>query len=192
MIRLIASLGNPGIEYHNTKHNIGWDVLEYLSFAGDLRWTDKYKGLYANYEGFEEKLHLIKPMTFMNLSGESIRPLSQFFKIPPEEILVIHDELDLPFGSIAFKNGGGLAGHNGLKSIAAQLGTQNFKRLRLGIGRPDRGSVSSWVLSGYPPQQKMLIDDYLQGAAKAIEVCLKQGFEKAASQYSKKKIVTSE
>lgn len=187
--RLIIGLGNPGSKYHNTRHNIGWDVFEELSFANDLRWNDKFKGLYAIYQNGDEKIYFLKPQTYMNLSGESAQLLMNFFKIPVENILVVHDELDLPFGTIAFKKGGGLAGHNGLKSIAAVLGTQEFRRVRVGIGRPIHGDVSNWVLSGYTGEDKDFFRPYLKGTAEALEQYIKLGFDKAATTYSKKKIV---
>ncbi len=117
MDRLVIGLGNPGVKYHHSRHNIGWDVFEELSFSNQLKWNEKFKGLYTVYNNGAEKIYFLKPQTFMNLSGESVQPLMAFFKIPIENILVIHDELDLPFGTIAFKKGGGLAGHNGLTSI---------------------------------------------------------------------------
>lgn len=189
MDRLIVGLGNPGSKYQYTRHNIGWDVFEELSFAGQLKWTDKFKGQYAVYQNGDEKIYFLKPQTFMNLSGESVQPLMNFFKIPVENILVVHDELDLPYGTIAFKKGGGLAGHNGLKSITALLGTQEFRRVRVGIGRPVHGDVSNWVLSGYIGEDKDFFRPFLKGAAQALEEYIKLGFDKAATSYSKKKIV---
>ncbi len=189
MDRLIVGLGNPGAKYHNSRHNIGWDVFEELNFFKDLKWNDKFKGQFAVHQNGTDKIYLLKPQTFMNLSGESVQPLMNFYKIDFENILVVHDELDLPFGTIAFKKGGGLAGHNGLKSIAAHLATQEFKRVRMGIGRPVHGDVSNWVLSGYTGEDKDFFKPYLQGAALALEDYIKLGFEKAATQYSKKKIV---
>lgn len=189
MDRLIVGLGNPGSKYHYTRHNIGWDVFEELSFANDLKWTDKFKGQYAVLNHNGDKIYFLKPQTFMNLSGESVQPLMSFFKITFENILVIHDELDLPFGTIAFKKGGGLAGHNGLKSIAAHLGTQEFKRVRVGIGRPVHGDVANWVLSTYTGEDKDFFRGYLKETAKALEDYIKVGFDKAATQYSKKKVI---
>ena len=189
MDRLIIGLGNPGMKYHNTRHNIGWDTFEELSFAGELKWIEKFKGQYAVYNYGNDKIYFLKPQTFMNLSGESVQPLMSFFKIPVENILVVHDELDLPFGTIAFKKGGGLAGHNGLKSITACLGTQEFKRVRVGIGRPVHGDVSNWVLSGYTGEDKDFFREYLKGAAASLEEYIKLGFDKAATIYSKKKII---
>ena len=115
--------------------------------------------------------------------------MMNFFKISLENILVIHDELDLAFGAVAFKNGGGLAGHNGLKSIAGILGSQDFKRLRMGIGRPVHGDVSNWVLSGYTGEDRDFLKNYLKASAEAIEHYIKFGFEKTATLYSKRKKV---
>lgn len=189
MDRLIVGLGNPGIKYHCTRHNIGWDVFEELSFFDQLKWTEKFKGHYATFQNGSEKIYFLKPQTFMNLSGESVQPLMSFFKITIENILVVHDELDLPFGTLAFKKGGGLAGHNGLKSITQHLGSQEFRRVRLGIGRPVHGDVSNWVLSGYTGEDKDFFRPFLKGAAQSLEDYIKNGFDKAATTYSKKKIV---
>ena len=189
MDRLIVGLGNPGSKYHHTRHNIGWDVFEELSFARDLKWSEKFKGQYAVLNNGADKIYFLKPQTFMNLSGESVQPMMAFFKIDIENLLVVHDEIDLPFGTIAFKKGGGLAGHNGLKSITEKQGSQEFKRLRVGIGRPVHGDVSNWVLSGYTGEDKDFFVPYLKGAAIAVEEYIKLGFDKIATSYNKKKIV---
>jgi PTH1 family peptidyl-tRNA hydrolase len=187
MDRLIIGLGNPGVKYHHTRHNIGWDVFEEIPPLRDLRWIEKFKGLYTVYNYDGDKIYFLKPQTFMNLSGESVQPLVNFFKITLDNILVIHDEIDLPFGCIAFKNGGGLAGHNGLKSIAATLGSQDFKRLRMGIGRPEHGDVSNWVLSGYTGEDKDFLKHYLKATAASVEQYLKLGFDKASNRYNTSK-----
>lgn len=189
MDRLIIGLGNPGIKYQYSRHNIGWDVFEELSFLHELKWSEKFKGLYSVYSLNGDKIYFLRPQTFMNLSGESVLPMMNFFKITVDNILVVHDELDLPFGTIAFKKGGGLAGHNGLKSITSCLGTQEFKRVRMGIGRPVHGDVSNWVLSGYTGEDKDFFRPFLKGAAQVLEEYIKLGFDKAATTYSKKKIV---
>jgi len=186
---LIVGLGNFGAKYHHTRHNIGWDVFEELSFKNDLTWNQKFKGEFALYTRNSHKYYFLKPQTYMNLSGESVLPLMQFYKIAVDQIIVLHDELDLPFGTIAFKKGGGLAGHNGLKSIAQVLGTQEFKRLRIGIGRPVHGDVSSWVLSGYQGEDKDFFPEYLKQCSKALEFCIDQGFDKASNIYSRKKLI---
>ncbi len=189
MDRLIIGLGNPGTKYHHTRHNIGWDTFEELTFSNELRWTEKFKGQYSVHSYGVDKIYFLKPQTYMNLSGESVQQLMNFFKIGIDNILVVHDELDLPFGTIAFKKGGGLAGHNGLKSITEKLGSQEYKRLRIGIGRPVHGDVSNWVLSGYEGVDKDFFRHYLKAAAEALEEYIKLGFDKAATTYSKKKVI---
>lgn len=152
----------------------------------DLNWKSKFKGLYAQADFHGDKFYFLKPETYMNLSGESVRPLIDFFKITPKEVLVLHDELDLPLGTITFKKGGGLAGHNGLKSLAEHLGTNDFYRLRMGIGRPPHGDVSNWVLSGFHGDENIIVDRVLEGTVEALMTLFKSGYERAANQYSRK------
>ena len=186
MIKLIVGLGNPGPEYELNRHNIGWLVLDSIDKISSNNWKSKFKGVYTDTTIDGEKVYFLKPQTFMNLSGESVGPLCNFFKVKPTEILVLHDELDLEFGKIQFKSGGGLAGHNGLKSMAQVLGNQDFHRLRIGIGRPPRGSVSSWVLSNFPADQDTELGIVLKNTAKAIEDLFSMGLKKASNQYNKK------
>lgn len=186
MIRLIVGLGNPGPEYELNRHNIGWLVLDSIDKISSNNWKSKFKGVYTDTSIDGEKVYFLKPQTFMNLSGESVGALCNFFKVKPTEILVLHDELDLDFGKIQFKSGGGLAGHNGLKSMAQVLGSQDFHRLRIGIGRPPRGSVSSWVLSNFPADQDTELGIVLKNTAKAIEDLFSMGLKKASNQYNKK------
>jgi PTH1 family peptidyl-tRNA hydrolase len=187
--RLIVGLGNPGKKYENSKHNIGFLVLGVVENPLNLYWKEKFKGLFATFTKGEDNTYFLKPQTFMNLSGESVQPLAHFFKVETKDILVIHDELDLPFGTLAFKKGGGLAGHNGLKSIAAILGTQDFMRLRMGIGRPEFGETADYVLSPFKNDDNMFLKDYLSGAAAAVKKYMDHGFEAAATEFSRKKIV---
>lgn len=189
MDSLVVGLGNPGREYEDTKHNIGWLALDKLSFARELSWREKFKGLYTQRSTTGgDKAVFLKPQTYMNLSGESARPCADFFKIPATQMLVVQDELDLPFGTLAFKKGGGLAGHNGLKSLAKHFGTQDFVRLRLGIGRPPYGDVSSWVLSGFQVDDRARLDEFLALAAEAIELYVDKGFDAAARKFSRASI----
>lgn len=185
MIKLVVGLGNPGVEYELTRHNIGWLVLDSFKEIENQNWKSKFKGIYTDATINGEKVYFLKPETYMNLSGESVGPLCQFFKIKPEEILVLHDELDLPFGQIQFKKGGGLAGHNGLKSMAQVLSTQDFYRMRIGIGRPVHGSVSSWVLSRIPDDLDIDLGIVLDKSCEAMLAFLKQGM-KAANKYNRK------
>ncbi|MCT4642401.1 MAG: aminoacyl-tRNA hydrolase [Bacteriovoracaceae bacterium] len=186
MIKLVVGLGNPGREYELNRHNIGWLVLDNMSKINSNIWKNKFKGEYTDCSFDGEKVYFLKPQTFMNLSGQSVWPLCQFFKIKPSEVLVLHDELDIPFGQIQFKKGGGLAGHNGLKSIAKDLGTQDFYRMRIGIGRPPRGSVSSWVLADFPKDKDIELGIVLENSAKAIIDLFSIGFKKASNQYNRK------
>lgn len=185
MKQLVVALGNPGNEYVNTRHNVAWLVLERLKNASSLVWREKFKGHFAT----DGDAIFLRPQTYMNLSGESVVPAAQFYKVTPKDILVVHDELDLPYGTVAFKRGGGSAGHNGLKSISALLGTPDYARLRVGIGRPKVGSVSSWVLSPFSNDEQIQLLDYLDATARAIELYLSQGYDKAASRYSRKALI---
>ena len=182
-IQLVVFLGNPGKEYEKTRHNVAWLAAEHLSFYASLAWQNKFKGLYAILPG-ESRLVLLMPQTFMNLSGECVRSCAGFFKIPPHEILVVHDELELPFGAAGFRCGGGLGGHKGLRSLSNNLGTKDFWRLRLGIGRPARSDVSSHVLGRFSPEEEALLGDFLGKAANVLVECV-QDPEKAASDYGK-------
>ena len=186
MSLLIVGLGNPGNEYSETKHNIGFMVLDSLLQSFGSNWKDKFKGEYTSFsEGY-----LLKPMTFMNLSGESVQKASQFFKVAPAMTLVIHDELDLPFGTIALKNGGGLAGHNGLKSIAQHYGTNDFLRLRIGIGRPVHGDVSNYVLSRFGNDDQINLEKIIKGSADAVKEVINNGYTKAAIKYKKASLIS--
>ena len=126
MSYLIVGLGNPGSKYRDTRHNIGFMSADSFADQENIPWKEKFKAEYGTFSYKGEKGYIVKPMTFMNLSGESVQKAAQFFKVEKENILVLHDELDLPFGTVELKKGGGLAGHNGLKSIAELLGTRDF------------------------------------------------------------------
>lgn len=186
MIKLIVALGNPGAEYELTRHNIAWTLVDTHRDIQTSNWKNKFKGFYTDFNSAAGKVYVLKPQTYMNLSGESVKPLCQFFKIEPSEILVIQDELDLPFGQIHFKQGGGMAGHNGLKSITQHLGTQDYYRLRIGIGRPPKGSVSSWVLSKIPSALDTDLSIVMSKTNEAMDYFLKEGFKKASNQFNKK------
>jgi PTH1 family peptidyl-tRNA hydrolase len=157
MIRMLVGLGNPGTEYEGTRHNAGfWWVDEAARVLGARLMHDRaYHGLVARVNRPDGPVWLIEPQTYMNLSGKSVAPLARFFKIEPSEILVVHDELDLPPGQMKIKQGGGAAGHNGLKDIHAQLGTADFWRLRIGIGHPRDSAMPAQAVVDYvlkPPR----------------------------------------
>jgi len=164
-IRLIAGLGNPGREHERDRHNAGFWLVERYALGAGLRWTkeSRFKGVTAKAAG---DALLVMPQTYMNRSGQSVVALARFFKIAPGETLVVHDELDFPPGTARLKQGGGVAGHNGLKDIAEQFGAPDFWRLRIGIGHPgDRSMVSDWVLSSPSPDDRREIET-------AIDQCL--------------------
>jgi peptidyl-tRNA hydrolase, PTH1 family len=169
MIRLIVGLGNPGPEYELTRHNAGfwWVDAAAQTMRVQLDADRRFHGLVARVNRPSGPVWLLRPMTYMNLSGKAVGALARFFKIAPDEILVVHDELDLLPGQVKIKQGGGGAGHNGLKDIQAQLGTPDFWRLRIGIGHPGvRAEVTNWVLRKPAPEQR---DAMLACIARTIE-----------------------
>lgn len=160
MIRLIVGLGNPGREYEDTRHNVGFWWVDALAQAQKISFKSeaKFHGLTGRGMAHEHEVLLLKPHTFMNHSGRSVGMFAQFYKIEPTEILVVHDELDLPPGIVRLKMGGGHGGHNGLKDIISHLGTKDFWRLRLGIGHPgERTEVSNYVLNAPRPEERELM-----------------------------------
>lgn len=169
MIRLIVGLGNPGSEYEDTRHNAGfwWVDAAARKLGVSLSRDRTYQGLVARINTDGGPLWLLEPQTFMNLSGKSVAALARFFKIAPAEILVVHDELDLPPGQVKLKQGGGAAGHNGLKDILAQLGSPDFWRLRIGVGHPGvKSEVVDWVLRKPRPEDREAI---VQGIGRSLE-----------------------
>lgn len=179
--RLVVGLGNPGAQYAGNRHNIGFMLIDQLAQdAGFQASRSKFKGLYGTGSVDGVDVALLKPQTFMNLSGESVSPARGFFSVEFEDILVIHDELDLPFGTVRLKSGGGHAGHNGLKSIIAQLGTRDFARLRMGIGRPEKGAVTRFVLGDFAAgEEQAQLGAFLDDGAKAVRAWLTEGMRKA-------------
>jgi PTH1 family peptidyl-tRNA hydrolase len=151
---LVVGLGNPGARYRDTRHNLGRRAVELIADELGGSWRSRWNGRVSELRDADERLALLVPETFMNESGRSVAPALRFYKLPPERLVVVHDELDLELGDVRAKQGGGLAGHNGLRSLADALGTQDFLRVRIGIGRPERGDrrpVADWVLQPFPP-----------------------------------------
>lgn len=172
MIKLFVGLGNPGPEYEDTRHNAGFSWIERLArqLGVTLHHERAYHGLVARANVGGQPVWLLKPQTFMNLSGKSVAALARFYKMAPEEILVAHDELDLPVGQAKLKKGGGHAGHNGLRDIHAQLGSSDYWRLRVGIGHPgSKPEVVGWVLRKPPLDEAIQIDQALDRAAEAFQ-----------------------
>src|SRR5919197_4297487 len=175
---LVTGLGNPGREYERTRHNAGWLVLDELARRHDGSWRSKFAGSLTEVRLGDLRLGLLKPETYMNESGPSVGAAARFFKVEPGSLLVVHDDVDLEPGRLQARRGGGLAGHNGLRSLAQHLGTQDFLRLRIGVGRPGRGdprSVSDWVLSPFDPDQD--VDGLVTRAADAVETIAGEGLE---------------
>jgi len=186
MIKLVVGLGNPGTQYEFTRHNIAWLVLDQVSEINSKIWKSKFKGEFTDLEIKDEKRYFLKPHTYMNLSGEAVGELCRFYKIEPHEVLVIQDEVDLDFGVMTFKDGGGLAGHNGLKSIKQHLGTDRFKRMRVGVGKPNRGELASWVLSAFKNDEIKDLEKILIGCVQALDDVLKSDFKRIQTKYNKK------
>jgi PTH1 family peptidyl-tRNA hydrolase len=181
-IRLIVGLGNPGREYEATRHNVGFWWVDALAQEHKLNFKNevKFHGLTARGEVHGQEVFLLKPQTFMNLSGRAVGAMAQFYKIPPAQILVVHDELDLPPGVAKLKTGGGHGGHNGLKDIIAQLGTKDFWRLRIGIGHPgDRAQVSSFVLNHPRQEEREPIAIALENAQRVAPLMIAGNMEAA-------------
>jgi PTH1 family peptidyl-tRNA hydrolase len=182
---LIAGLGNPGRQYERTRHNLGWLVVDEVVRRQGGSWRAKFSGMLSETRLGELRLALLKPETYMNESGRSVGAAMRFFKVEPESLLVVHDDVDLETGRLQARRGGGLAGHNGLRSLAQQLGTQDFLRLRIGVGRPGRGdprSVSDWVLSGFEPEDD--VDALVSRAADAVEMIVAEGLDAAQARFN--------
>ena len=182
---LIAGLGNPGREYERTRHNAGWMVLDEVARRHGDSWRSKFSGSLSEVRLGELRLALVKPETYMNESGRSVAAAARFFKVEPDSLLVVHDDVDLEAGRLQARRGGGLAGHNGLRSLARDLGTQDFLRLRIGVGRPGRGdprSVSDWVLSPFAPEED--VDALVSRAADAVETIATEGVEEAQQRFN--------
>jgi peptidyl-tRNA hydrolase, PTH1 family len=175
---LVVGLGNPGREYANTRHNVGWMVVDELARRTGAGFKGKFSGQLAETRFGDARIALLKPETYMNLSGSSVQAAARFFKVDPEHVLIVHDEGDFDLGRLQARQGGGLAGHNGLRSIAQSLGTQEFLRLRIGVGRPERGDprpLADYVLSNFEPHDDA--ERIVSRAADAVESIVHDGLE---------------
>src|ERR671925_1408345 len=181
----VVGLGNPGREYERTRHNAGWLVLDELARRLDASWRGKFSGRLTEARLDGARIALLKPETFMNDSGRSVAAAARFFKVPPESLLVVHDDVDLQPGRLQARAGGGLAGHNGLRSLAQALATNDFLRLRIGVGRPERGDprpVADYVLS--PFDDHVDVDELVARAADAVEVLAAEGLPAAQQKFN--------
>lgn len=183
--QLIVGLGNPGVKYDGTRHNIGFVVIDELarSWQISLAETKKFQGFFGEGMVSGKKIRLLKPLTYMNNSGQAIRAVLDWYKLAPESILVVYDDMDLPVGRLRLRTNGSAGGQNGMKSAIAHLGTQKFPRLRIGIGSKDQDAISH-VLGSFSPSEKTLIQEVNQYAVGAIEVSLRDGVEKAMNLFN--------
>lgn len=185
-MKLIVGLGNPGKQYDQTRHNIGFEVIDALSdqFSIPLN-QSKFKGMYGIGLHNGEKVLLLKPLTYMNLSGESIRAVMDYYQIELEDLLVIYDDLDLPVGKIRLRQKGSPGGHNGIKSTVAHLGTQEFNRIRIGIDRPTPGmSVPDYVLGRFRAEERTFTQDAVKRSAEACATWLQKPFLQVMNEYN--------
>jgi PTH1 family peptidyl-tRNA hydrolase len=177
---LVVGLGNPGREYAGNRHNVGWMVVDELAKRHGGSWRSKFNGQLAEIRLDDHKVALLKPETYMNESGRAVSAAARFFKVDPDAVLVVHDEGDLDRGRLQLRLGGGLGGHNGLRSIASHLKTQDFLRLRVGVGRPERGDprpLADYVLSDFEPHDDA--ESLVWNAAQAVEKLDAEGIERA-------------
>lgn len=185
-MKLIAGLGNPGDKYSNTRHNIGFMVVDALGLRHGIRVNNnKKKSLTGSGVITGEKVIMAKPQTFMNLTGEALGPLFSFLDIEIEDVIVVHDDLDLEFGRIKIKTGGGHGGHNGIRSIISHFGAKNFVRVRVGIGKPPVGwDVAKYVLNSFSAEEKKDLDALIDRASDAVEMIISAGHLKAMNAFN--------
>jgi len=185
---LVVGLGNPGTRYSHTPHNVGFRVLDRLvPSAGS--WNQRFDGELLVTCVDEQPLALLKPLTFMNASGKSVSKAMSFFEIPVASTLVVHDELDLPLGAIKLKRGGREAGHHGLESVSAELGSRDYLRLRVGVGKPASGNISDFLLQPLDAAAEQQLDAALTRARDAVELVVRQGIERAMNQVNRQAAV---
>jgi PTH1 family peptidyl-tRNA hydrolase len=193
--QMIVGLGNPGTKYDQTRHNVGFMLVDLLSSAWRIPLSEnrKFQGICGEgHSPTGERIRLLKPTTFMNLSGQAIRAMTDWYKLSPESVLVVYDEMDLPLGKIRLRHAGSAGGHNGMKSTIAHLGTQTFPRLRIGIGHPrdkspDKDAIAH-VLGAFSKAETPILHQTLKLAQEAIEFSLKQGIEKSMSLYNNRSV----
>ena len=188
-MKLVVGLGNPGKQYETTKHNIGFMVVDAIAdMVTHTPWREEKKAEICSFTLEGEKILLVKPQTFMNVSGESVGPLMRYYKIAPEDVYCIYDDMDLTVGKLRIRPTGSSGGHNGIKSLIAHVGTEHFPRFRVGIGRPlPQWSVVDHVLAPFPDDVKDKVDKGIKGAAKAVLGTLEVGLDKGMNLYNPKR-----
>ena len=195
--QLIVGLGNPEPKYDRTRHNIGFAAIDAIARAWQINLTEnrKYFGEFGEGQKHLTKIRLLKPLTYMNRSGQSIRAVTDWFKLPPTSVLIIYDDMDLPLGKLRLRLSGSAGGHNGMKSAISHLGNQNFPRLRIGIGKPqnavagEEANTISYVLGQFNAQESVMVTEILSLVVDCVELSLKQGVEQAMNRYNNRSIV---
>jgi PTH1 family peptidyl-tRNA hydrolase len=195
--QLIVGLGNPEPKYDRTRHNIGFAAVDAISRAWQINLSEnrKYQGEFGEGQQQLTKIRLLKPLTYMNRSGQSIRAVTDWFKLPPTSVLIIYDDMDLPLGKLRLRLSGSAGGHNGMKSAISHLGNQNFPRLRIGIGKPqnavagDEANTISYVLGQFNAQESVMVTEILSLVVDCVELSLKQGVEQAMNRYNNRSIL---
>lgn len=183
-MKVIVGLGNPGKKYSDTRHNIGFKVLEEVVRRHEVQKEEsRFDAIIAHINLNGQKVLLVKPLTYMNLSGKAVQPLLHWYKVNPSDFIVAYDDMDLPVGTLRLRAEGGSGGHKGLTSIIERLGSREFSRLRLGIGRPD-GEAIDWVLGTFGPDEKQTVQEMINGAADRLEYWTVQGIVKAMNEYN--------
>jgi peptidyl-tRNA hydrolase, PTH1 family len=187
-MKLIVGLGNPGRSYEETRHNVGFRVLDELARAAGIALAStRFHGDFGQGVLQGEKTALLKPQTFMNLSGDAVAPAARFYKVGPEDLIVVHDELDLPLGRLQLKKGGGTGGHRGLESIVERLGSEDFIRVRVGIGKPEnKERTVGYVLGGFTQEEALLLEEVAARAIAAIASIVGQGLGRAMNEHNRR------
>jgi len=184
---LLVCLGNPGDQYEGTRHNVGFQVADEIGERARIPIQKlKFRALTNTCELGGEKVLIMKPVTYMNLSGEAVRQAADFYKVPPERVLVVSDDVSLPVGKLRVRSGGSAGGHNGLKSIISHLGSEEFPRVKIGVGEkphPDY-DLADWVLGKFTGEDKKAVDAAVKRAADAVECVIKDGMDKAMNKYN--------
>ena len=194
--RLIVGLGNPGAKYERTRHNIGFEIVDALAkrFPDvSLAENKRFQGAVGEFRSGGERIVLIKPTTYMNKSGQAVRAVLDWYKLDPNAVLVVYDDMDLPTGKLRMRLSGGAGGHNGMKSIISHLGTKEFPRLRVGIGSTEKGeardsAVVSHVLGRFSPEDRKIVDAVIPMAADAIDFSLRKGVERSMNLYNGREV----
>jgi PTH1 family peptidyl-tRNA hydrolase len=180
---LICGLGNPGADYEQTRHNIGWMALDAVADRHRIRMSsDKFHGDFGDGRLAGERAMLLRPTTFMNKSGQAVAECANFYDLPPDHVVVLHDDIDLDVGRLKVKAGGGHGGHNGLRDIVQRLGDDSFVRVRIGVGRPEHGDVTNYVLSRFDDDQWTTMERVIPAVADAVETIVDQGSRAAQNE----------